>query len=69
MQHHEEAEDEVWIYSGQKEVPATVRRVKIAETVTRIPDEAFRLHQLEIVTLSSSIQVIGKDAFSLCEQL
>eukprot|EP00980_Cylindrotheca_fusiformis_P023941 scaffold11230_cov109-Cylindrotheca_fusiformis.AAC.3 len=59
MQHHEEAEDEAWIYNGHEEVPATVRRVKIAENITGIPHEAFIIHdELEEVTLSSSVQVI-----------
>eukprot|EP00980_Cylindrotheca_fusiformis_P008701 scaffold1866_cov66-Cylindrotheca_fusiformis.AAC.3 len=63
MQHHEEA----WIYHGQPEVPRTVRRVKIAEGITRIPDWAFKGHQeLEEVILSSSVQVIGKHAFAFC---
>eukprot|EP00980_Cylindrotheca_fusiformis_P002741 scaffold636_cov64-Cylindrotheca_fusiformis.AAC.4 len=71
MQHPEEGEDEVWIYNGQKEVPATVRRVKIAEGITRIPDWAFKEHrQLEEVILSSStVQVIGKRAFCSCKKL
>eukprot|EP00980_Cylindrotheca_fusiformis_P010835 scaffold2447_cov110-Cylindrotheca_fusiformis.AAC.17 len=66
MQHHEEA----WIYNGQPEVPETVRRVKIAENVTMIPNEAFKRHQeLEEVILSSSVQVVGKYAFCGCEKL
>eukprot|EP00980_Cylindrotheca_fusiformis_P003899 scaffold865_cov87-Cylindrotheca_fusiformis.AAC.5 len=72
MQHHEEeeAEDVAWIYNGQPEVPATVRHVKIAETVTRIPDEAFREHEeLEEVSFSSSVEVIGKLAFYECMKL
>eukprot|EP00980_Cylindrotheca_fusiformis_P015111 scaffold4170_cov79-Cylindrotheca_fusiformis.AAC.5 len=70
MQHPEEGEDEVWIYNGQKEVPATVRRVKIAEGITEIPDGAFQEHrQLEEVILSSSVQVIGKRSFFRCEKL
>eukprot|EP00980_Cylindrotheca_fusiformis_P015503 scaffold4394_cov138-Cylindrotheca_fusiformis.AAC.1 len=59
IQHPEEAEGEAWIYNGQEEVPPTVRRVKIAENVTAIPDEAF-LRLLE--------RAIGEDAFSLREQ-
>eukprot|EP00980_Cylindrotheca_fusiformis_P023201 scaffold10211_cov110-Cylindrotheca_fusiformis.AAC.1 len=70
MQHPEEAEDEAWIYTGQPEVPPAVRRVKIAENVTEIPEEAFKRHQhLEEVILSSSVQVIGKEAFYECEKL
>eukprot|EP00980_Cylindrotheca_fusiformis_P028604 scaffold22616_cov90-Cylindrotheca_fusiformis.AAC.1 len=66
MQHHEEA----WIYHGQPEVPRTVRRVKIAENVIKIPDCTFALHrQLEEVILSSSVQVIGKSAFDSCLEL
>eukprot|EP00980_Cylindrotheca_fusiformis_P007632 scaffold1601_cov59-Cylindrotheca_fusiformis.AAC.3 len=63
--------EDVWIYTGQdKEVPETVRRVKIAENITRIPDEAFIGHQeLEEVTFSSSVQVIGKLAFRGCIKL
>eukprot|EP00980_Cylindrotheca_fusiformis_P025840 scaffold14706_cov90-Cylindrotheca_fusiformis.AAC.2 len=74
IQHPEEAEGEAWIYNGQEEVPPTVRRVKIAENVTAIPDDAFSLReqfkipdgafekhrQLEEVILSSSVQVIGR---------
>eukprot|EP00980_Cylindrotheca_fusiformis_P025491 scaffold13846_cov34-Cylindrotheca_fusiformis.AAC.1 len=45
MLHAEEAEDEAWIYNGKKEVPPTMRRVKIAPNVTAIPDEAFARHQ------------------------
>eukprot|EP00980_Cylindrotheca_fusiformis_P007635 scaffold1601_cov59-Cylindrotheca_fusiformis.AAC.6 len=56
MQHHEEA----W----------TVERVKIAEGVIEIPDMAFnQRQQLEEVILSSSVQVIGKEAFYLCRKL
>eukprot|EP00980_Cylindrotheca_fusiformis_P010569 scaffold2349_cov110-Cylindrotheca_fusiformis.AAC.1 len=67
---HPEVKDVVWIYSGQKEVPETVRRVKIAENITEIPDEAFQNHQeLEEVILSSSVQVIGKSAFEKCKKL
>eukprot|EP00980_Cylindrotheca_fusiformis_P014591 scaffold3955_cov160-Cylindrotheca_fusiformis.AAC.11 len=71
MQHPaEEAEDETWIYNGKDEVPPTVRRVKIAETVIEIPEEAFTRHEeLEEVILSSSVQVIGKHAFSFCIKL
>eukprot|EP00980_Cylindrotheca_fusiformis_P010056 scaffold2220_cov75-Cylindrotheca_fusiformis.AAC.11 len=70
MQHGEEAKDEAWIYNGQEEVPPTVRRVKIAENVTEIPDETFKKHpQLEEVILSSSVQVIGERAFCRCEKL
>eukprot|EP00980_Cylindrotheca_fusiformis_P015986 scaffold4692_cov86-Cylindrotheca_fusiformis.AAC.1 len=70
MQHPEEAEEEAWIYHGQPEVPPAVRRVKIAENVTEIPDEAFKRHQhLEEVILSSSVQVIGKYAFAWCIKL
>eukprot|EP00980_Cylindrotheca_fusiformis_P020023 scaffold7106_cov121-Cylindrotheca_fusiformis.AAC.5 len=66
MQHHEEA----WIYNGQEKVPRTVRRVKIADTVVEIPDNAFQDHRhLEEVTLSSSVQVIGKWAFCWCREL
>eukprot|EP00980_Cylindrotheca_fusiformis_P009554 scaffold2098_cov75-Cylindrotheca_fusiformis.AAC.2 len=69
MQHHEE-EKAYWIYNGQQDkVPATVRRVKIADNVTKIPDMAFHGHQLEEVILSSSVQVIGKDAFYYCTKL
>eukprot|EP00980_Cylindrotheca_fusiformis_P001798 scaffold406_cov57-Cylindrotheca_fusiformis.AAC.22 len=71
MQHHEEVEDEVWIYNGKDEVPpATVRRVKIAENVIEI----FQIrHSITIgilkkkLLLSSSVQVIGKWAFFGCE--
>eukprot|EP00980_Cylindrotheca_fusiformis_P016900 scaffold5114_cov67-Cylindrotheca_fusiformis.AAC.18 len=70
MQHHnEEAEDEAWIYNGQEEVPPTVRRVKISEGIRRIPDEAFRLQNIEEVILSPSLQVIGKRAFYRCIKL
>eukprot|EP00980_Cylindrotheca_fusiformis_P002177 scaffold497_cov97-Cylindrotheca_fusiformis.AAC.8 len=66
MQHHEKA----WIYHGQPEVPPTVRRVKIADIVTKIPDKAFYEHQqLEEVVLSSSVQAIGKSAFYCCRKL
>eukprot|EP00980_Cylindrotheca_fusiformis_P021567 scaffold8415_cov69-Cylindrotheca_fusiformis.AAC.1 len=45
-------------------------RIEIAERTTRIPDEAFREHQeLEEVTLSSSVQIIGAFAFQGCEKL
>eukprot|EP00980_Cylindrotheca_fusiformis_P001801 scaffold408_cov71-Cylindrotheca_fusiformis.AAC.2 len=70
MQHHnEEAEDEAWMYNGKDDVPPTVRRVKIAETVARIPDEAFRFQDIEEVILSSSVQVIGREAFRWCFKL
>eukprot|EP00980_Cylindrotheca_fusiformis_P012298 scaffold3012_cov112-Cylindrotheca_fusiformis.AAC.2 len=66
MQHHEEA----WIYNGQEEVPPTVRRVRIAEGITKIPDYAFEEHQeLEEIILSSSVQEIGEKAFCTCEKL
>eukprot|EP00980_Cylindrotheca_fusiformis_P012027 scaffold2849_cov64-Cylindrotheca_fusiformis.AAC.1 len=66
MQHHEEA----WIYNGQEEVPPTVRRVRIAEGITKIPDYAFKNHQeLEEIILSSSVQVIGNRAFAWCRKL
>eukprot|EP00980_Cylindrotheca_fusiformis_P017309 scaffold5367_cov67-Cylindrotheca_fusiformis.AAC.2 len=68
MQHPEV--DVPWIYSGQEEVPPTVRRVKIAENVTKIPDCAFNKHpELEEVMFSSSVQVIGEFAFFGCEKL
>eukprot|EP00980_Cylindrotheca_fusiformis_P008545 scaffold1813_cov109-Cylindrotheca_fusiformis.AAC.3 len=52
-------EDVAWIYNGQDEVPTTVRRVKIAENLSKIPDEAFKEHQeLEEVILSSSLKSI-----------
>eukprot|EP00980_Cylindrotheca_fusiformis_P019113 scaffold6463_cov66-Cylindrotheca_fusiformis.AAC.1 len=52
------------------EVPATVRRVLIAENVTRIRWKAFEEHQeLAEVTISSSVQVIGKFAFRGCKKL
>eukprot|EP00980_Cylindrotheca_fusiformis_P017301 scaffold5359_cov111-Cylindrotheca_fusiformis.AAC.1 len=67
MEH--DAED-VWVYTGQGEVPATVRRVLIAENITRIPDETFEEHQeLEEVTISSSVREIGKSAFRGCKKL
>eukprot|EP00980_Cylindrotheca_fusiformis_P002411 scaffold571_cov163-Cylindrotheca_fusiformis.AAC.2 len=68
MEH--EAED-VWVYTGQQgEVPATARRVVVAENITRIPDEIFEEHQeLEEVTISSSVREIGKSAFSGCKKL
>eukprot|EP00980_Cylindrotheca_fusiformis_P023122 scaffold10160_cov79-Cylindrotheca_fusiformis.AAC.3 len=70
MEHHEEAEDEPWIYDGKRRAPRTVRRVRIAENVIEIPDETFKKHpQLEEVLLSSSVQVIGVDAFRCCEKL
>eukprot|EP00980_Cylindrotheca_fusiformis_P015769 scaffold4579_cov62-Cylindrotheca_fusiformis.AAC.1 len=66
MQHHEEA----WIYNGQEEVPRTVRRVKIAEGITKIPDYAFQNHwHHEEVILSSSVQEIGENAFRYCKKL
>eukprot|EP00980_Cylindrotheca_fusiformis_P011870 scaffold2818_cov59-Cylindrotheca_fusiformis.AAC.5 len=66
MEHPEEA----WIFNGKGEVPATARRVKIAENITRIPDKAFQDHQeLEEVVLSSSVQVIGRWAFRGCKKL
>eukprot|EP00980_Cylindrotheca_fusiformis_P019543 scaffold6774_cov91-Cylindrotheca_fusiformis.AAC.6 len=59
-----------WIYTGQDEVPETVRGVTIAENMARIPDEAFQEHQeLEEVTISSSVQVIGRYAFYGCKKL
>eukprot|EP00980_Cylindrotheca_fusiformis_P008326 scaffold1746_cov93-Cylindrotheca_fusiformis.AAC.2 len=68
MQHPEV--DVPWIYSGQEEVPPTVRRVRIAEGITKIPDYAFKNHrQLEEIILSSSVQVIGEYAFFGCEKL
>eukprot|EP00980_Cylindrotheca_fusiformis_P026497 scaffold16300_cov150-Cylindrotheca_fusiformis.AAC.8 len=67
---HSEVEDAVWNYTGQEVIPATVRRIKIAENVTEIPDNAFRGHpELEEITLSSSVQVIGKWAFYDCRKL
>eukprot|EP00980_Cylindrotheca_fusiformis_P010045 scaffold2219_cov56-Cylindrotheca_fusiformis.AAC.3 len=69
MQHHEEAEEEAWIYNGQVDIPPTVRRVKIAELVAGIPDETFRGHrELEEVILSSSVQEIG-ECFRGCKKL
>eukprot|EP00980_Cylindrotheca_fusiformis_P016384 scaffold4883_cov61-Cylindrotheca_fusiformis.AAC.1 len=66
MQHHEEA----WIYNGQEEVPPTVRRVRIAEGITKIPDYAFKNHrQLEEIILSFSVQEIGENAFRYCKKL
>eukprot|EP00980_Cylindrotheca_fusiformis_P013754 scaffold3541_cov116-Cylindrotheca_fusiformis.AAC.7 len=70
MEHHEEVEEEAWIYNGQEKVPPSVRRVKIADTVTKIPYEAFKDHRhLEEVILSSSVQRIGKHAFYRCCEL
>eukprot|EP00980_Cylindrotheca_fusiformis_P020482 scaffold7537_cov79-Cylindrotheca_fusiformis.AAC.1 len=71
MEHHEETENKAWIYNGKDEVPpASVRRVKIAENVRVIPDEAFLEHpQLEEVIISSSVQLIGNWAFRDCEKL
>eukprot|EP00980_Cylindrotheca_fusiformis_P019287 scaffold6609_cov84-Cylindrotheca_fusiformis.AAC.2 len=62
---HSEVEDVAWIYNGKDEVPPTVRRVRIAENIMKIPYEAFARHaELEEVILSSSVRVIGKRAFS-----
>eukprot|EP00980_Cylindrotheca_fusiformis_P020216 scaffold7303_cov59-Cylindrotheca_fusiformis.AAC.1 len=71
MQHHEEVDDVAWIYTaGQVAIPATLRRVRIAENVTEIPSLAFEEHpELEEVTLSSSVQIIGKQAFFRCTGL
>eukprot|EP00980_Cylindrotheca_fusiformis_P000401 scaffold101_cov123-Cylindrotheca_fusiformis.AAC.4 len=70
MLHPEEAEDEAWIYNGKEKVPPTVRRVKIAENLTKIRDSAFQSHlELEEVILSSSILAIGKRAFLCCTKL
>eukprot|EP00980_Cylindrotheca_fusiformis_P021283 scaffold8194_cov118-Cylindrotheca_fusiformis.AAC.14 len=70
MQHPEEAEDGAWIYTGQVAIPPTVRRVKVAENIKKIPVGAFKRHlHLEEVTISSSVQVIGKEAFSGCWNL
>eukprot|EP00980_Cylindrotheca_fusiformis_P006750 scaffold1405_cov92-Cylindrotheca_fusiformis.AAC.2 len=67
---HPEVEDVAWIYNGKDEVPPTVRRVKIADTVTKIPDYAFNgYRELEEVILSSSVQVIGGHAFNGCWKL
>eukprot|EP00980_Cylindrotheca_fusiformis_P024214 scaffold11657_cov56-Cylindrotheca_fusiformis.AAC.1 len=69
MQHHG---DKDWIYTGQaqEDIPQTVRRVQIAESVTRIPDEVFQEHpELEEVILSFSVQVIGKFTFEKCKKL
>eukprot|EP00980_Cylindrotheca_fusiformis_P021729 scaffold8566_cov95-Cylindrotheca_fusiformis.AAC.2 len=53
-----------------KKVPETVRRLEIAENITRIPDEAFKGHpELEEVTFSSSVEEIGKSAFFGCKRL
>eukprot|EP00980_Cylindrotheca_fusiformis_P015696 scaffold4528_cov69-Cylindrotheca_fusiformis.AAC.2 len=61
---------DVWICTGQDKVPETVRSVKIAESMTAIPDETFQeLEELREVTLSSSVQVIGKSAFCGCKKL
>eukprot|EP00980_Cylindrotheca_fusiformis_P018918 scaffold6322_cov59-Cylindrotheca_fusiformis.AAC.14 len=69
MQHPEEAKDEIWIFDGQEKVPPTVR-VRIAENVTKIPDDAFDSHQeLEEVILFSSVLVIGERAFRWCWKL
>eukprot|EP00980_Cylindrotheca_fusiformis_P031595 scaffold26636_cov113-Cylindrotheca_fusiformis.AAC.1 len=58
------------MYTGQEVVPATVRRVKIAENVTAIPDGPFTDHEeLEEVILSSSVQEIEADAFQWCIKL
>eukprot|EP00980_Cylindrotheca_fusiformis_P019188 scaffold6515_cov180-Cylindrotheca_fusiformis.AAC.1 len=66
MQHHEEA----WIYNGEQRVPPTVRCVKIAESLSKIPEEAFKDHrQLEGVILSSSVQEIEEKAFCCCYEL
>eukprot|EP00980_Cylindrotheca_fusiformis_P010059 scaffold2220_cov75-Cylindrotheca_fusiformis.AAC.14 len=71
MQRHEEAKEEAWIYNGQVGiVPPFVRRVKIAEGITKIPAEKFLCRmELEEVILSSSVRVIGKRAFDDCEKL
>eukprot|EP00980_Cylindrotheca_fusiformis_P025818 scaffold14678_cov97-Cylindrotheca_fusiformis.AAC.2 len=64
-----EAKD-VWVYTGQGEVPATARNVLIAENITRIPDHEFQQHQeLEEVVLSSSVREIGKFNFYGCKKL
>eukprot|EP00980_Cylindrotheca_fusiformis_P001868 scaffold423_cov61-Cylindrotheca_fusiformis.AAC.5 len=67
---HANTED-VWIYTGQdKEVPETVRRIKIAENITRIPDEAFIGHQeLEEVTFPRLFKEIDNCAFYECQLL
>eukprot|EP00980_Cylindrotheca_fusiformis_P016890 scaffold5114_cov67-Cylindrotheca_fusiformis.AAC.8 len=71
MQQNEEVEDEAWIYSRRGiMVPPTVRRVKIAKGIRKIPEAAFQGHrELEEVILSSSVQVIGKEAFWHCMKL
>eukprot|EP00980_Cylindrotheca_fusiformis_P011038 scaffold2534_cov48-Cylindrotheca_fusiformis.AAC.1 len=74
MQHHNQVEQEggVWIYTDSPDlsIPEKVRRVKIAEGITEIPDEAFNGHQeLEEVIFSSLVQVIGKSAFNGCNKL
>eukprot|EP00980_Cylindrotheca_fusiformis_P015988 scaffold4692_cov86-Cylindrotheca_fusiformis.AAC.3 len=49
---------------------STVRRVKTAEGITEILDEAFKGHsELEEVTFSSAVQAIGKSAFYVCKTL
>eukprot|EP00980_Cylindrotheca_fusiformis_P001332 scaffold333_cov133-Cylindrotheca_fusiformis.AAC.58 len=60
----------VWVYDGQEKIPRTVRRVKIAENVTKIPDEAFKSHEaLEEVFISSCVKAIGNSAFEDCKIL
>eukprot|EP00980_Cylindrotheca_fusiformis_P021458 scaffold8325_cov42-Cylindrotheca_fusiformis.AAC.1 len=62
MQHHNEIEEgELWICTTDSQglvlIPEKVRRIKIAENITEIPDESLKEHQeLEEVIFSSSVQ-------------
>eukprot|EP00980_Cylindrotheca_fusiformis_P027002 scaffold18378_cov62-Cylindrotheca_fusiformis.AAC.1 len=63
-------EIETSAFHARKKLKTVVRRVLIAENITRIPDKAFQEHQeLEEATISSSVQEIGKFAFDGCKKL
>ena len=64
--------DPLLIYNGSEgeEVYYTVRRVKLTETVTEIPEEAFsQCSMLFTVELNKGLKTIGRCAFDRCISL
>jgi len=60
----------IYVYNGVGEVPEDVIHIRVAPTVTVIPQAAFILHQrLEVVELPEGLIRIEYEAFDNCQSL